>query len=62
MENKNNKNTKAKHRIKNSKIVENMVKTMHETAQEPISTDPQGSWTGTPLNENEEPVQDADDI
>ena len=25
-------------------------------------TDPEGSWTGVPQNENEVPVQDADDL
>ncbi|MCI8804077.1 MAG: hypothetical protein HFG01_12270 [Oscillibacter sp.] len=25
-------------------------------------TDPQGSWTGRPLDPNEVPVQDADDL
>lgn len=28
----------------------------------PSDTDPQGSYTGNPLNENEVPVQDADDL
>lgn len=27
-----------------------------------INTDPLGSWTGTPDNPNEEPVQDVDDL
>ena len=30
--------------------------------QEPSRTDPQGSWTGLPEDENEVPVQDADDL
>ena len=30
--------------------------------QEPSCTDPQGSWTGLPEDENEVPVQDADDL
>ena len=25
-------------------------------------TDPMGSWTGVPWDENDEPVQDADDL
>lgn len=25
-------------------------------------TDPQGSWTGKPMDEDEVPVQDADDL
>lgn len=28
----------------------------------PSKTDPQGSYTGNPLDENERPVQDADDL
>lgn len=31
-------------------------------AQQPSFTDPQGSWTGLPMNEQETPVQDADDL
>ncbi|MBR2931061.1 MAG: hypothetical protein IKC32_07515 [Clostridia bacterium] len=27
-----------------------------------INTDPDGSWTGVPLDEDEEPVQDVDDL
>ena len=27
-----------------------------------IETDPQGSYTGNPVDVNEEPVQDADDL
>jgi hypothetical protein len=27
-----------------------------------IKNDPQGSWTGTPENPEETPVQDADDL
>ena len=29
---------------------------------EPIVTDPNGSYTGKPLDPNERPVQDADDL
>lgn len=28
----------------------------------PSHTDPQGMYTGKPWNENDEPVQDADDL
>ncbi|MGI5857019.1 MAG: hypothetical protein ACOX64_11230 [Candidatus Merdivicinus sp.] len=28
----------------------------------PSKTDPLGSWTGLPQDENERPVQDADDL
>ena len=31
-------------------------------AQQPSFTDPQGSWTGLPMNEREIPVQDVDDL
>ena len=31
-------------------------------AQQPSLTDPQGSWTGKPADELDEPVQDADDL
>ncbi len=27
-----------------------------------IITDPNGSWTGVPLDKNEKPIQDADDL
>lgn len=30
--------------------------------QLPSGTDPNGSYTGKPLNETEKPVQDADDL
>ncbi len=33
-----------------------------ETIRTPSFTDPQGSWTGVPLDPCEEPVQDADDL
>lgn len=29
---------------------------------EKISTDPFGSYTGRPLDKNEKPIQDADDL
>lgn len=28
----------------------------------PSNTDPQGSWTGKPMDEDNVPVQDADDL
>ncbi len=31
-------------------------------ADDRIDTDPQGSWTGTPNDINELPVQDVDDL
>lgn len=30
--------------------------------QKRICTDPNGSWTGVPVDESEEPIQDADDL
>lgn len=33
-----------------------------EDQEENIITDPFGSYTGVPLNENEDPVQDVDDL
>ena len=36
--------------------------TQPERIEIPSFTDPQGSWTGIPLDPFEEPVQDADDL
>ena len=36
--------------------------TQMERIEVPSFTDPQGSWTGVPLDPSEEPVQDADDL
>ena len=33
-----------------------------ERVETPSFTDPQGSWTGVPLDPFEEPVQDADEL
>ena len=30
--------------------------------EESFKYDPNGSWTGTPKDKNEEPIQDADDL
>ena len=47
---------KRKRRERAERIVQSIV-------QQPASdTDPQGSWTGRPENEDEIPVQDADDL
>ena len=32
------------------------------TSKPSINTDPLGSWTGTPDDPNDKPVQDADDL
>lgn len=35
---------------------------MYYTADGYSGTDPQGSWTGIPVDDDETPVQDADDL
>lgn len=35
---------------------------MHVIAAKPSKTDPSGSYTGVPMNRQETPVQDADDL
>lgn len=42
--------------VKNAPIVNAIVN------QPPSDTDPSGSYTGRPMNENETPIQDADDL
>ena len=32
------------------------------TVKSRIDTDPLGSWTGTPDDQNEKPIQDVDDL
>lgn len=39
-----------------------MEKAMDLTSWQSAKTDPQGSWTGTPADPYEVPVQDADDL
>ena len=39
-----------------------MDKAMEMTLWQSAGTDPQGSWTGTPADPDEVPVQDADDL
>ncbi len=39
-----------------------MAKAMALTNCKSSSTDPQGSWTGVPVDPKEKPVQDADDL
>lgn len=39
-----------------------MVKAMALTDCKSSKTDPQGSWTGVPVDPYEKPVQDADDL
>ncbi len=33
-----------------------------EEKEEVIISDPQGSWTGVPIDKNDKPIQDADDL
>lgn len=42
--------------VKNAPLVNEMVN------QPPSPTDPQGMYTGNPMDEREVPVQDADDL
>lgn len=39
-----------------------MEKAMDMSVWQSAKTDPQGSWTGTPADPYEVPVQDADDL
>lgn len=39
-----------------------MKKNRNDYRDEKIETDPQGSYTGTPTDITEKPVQDADDL
>ena len=39
-----------------------MAKAMDLTSWQSAKTDPQGSWTGTPADPWEKPVQDSDDL
>ncbi len=33
-----------------------------KTKEKEIITDPNGSWTGVPLDKDDKPIQDADDL
>ena len=35
---------------------------MKERKEQPIRTDPQGSYTGRPQDPDDKPIQDADDL
>lgn len=39
-----------------------MIKKKKEEKSERINTDPFGSYTGRPADQNEKPIQDADDL
>lgn len=47
---------------KRKKSGDPMEKAMELTVVQSAKTDPQGSWTGTPADPYEVPVQDADDL
>ena len=47
---------------KDKKIPAPMDEAMDLTIWQSAKTDPQGSWTGTPADPYEVPVQDADDL
>ena len=49
--------------IKNSYSSEiSRTKPAHMQSDGRIVVDPDGSWTGVPLDEGEEPIQDVDDL
>lgn len=57
MKNKDNK------RNNNKNIVEELSRNLSESAREPIPTDIDGAYTGSPVStEDDVPVQDVDDL
>ena len=46
----------------NNKTVHRKVKSVKSTGKKAIKSDVQGSYTGTPDDPYEKPVQDADDL
>ena len=66
-----NENTSASFKAATSPIVSVVKNEIHPSGRRSarksnnassIITDPNGSYTGTPLNPNEQPVQDVDDL
>ncbi len=52
-----------KKRNNNKNFVEELSRNLSESAREPVPTDIDGSYTGSPIDpENQVPVQDADDL
>lgn len=50
-------------RSNNKNIVEELSRNLSESAREPVPTDIDGAYTGTPIStEDDMPVQDADDL
>ena len=56
MQEKNHIKVKQKKVVTNSAVVNAIIN------QPPSKSDPNGSYTGKPLNEYEVPIQDADDL
>lgn len=53
MKKNNKKNTKS---VMDNPIIKNLIN------QQPDKNDPFGSYTGIPINKNEKPIQDVDDL
>ena len=50
-------------RSNNRNLVEELSRTLSESAREPVPTDIDGAYTGSPVStEDDMPVQDADDL
>ena len=47
---------------KGSEQMKKMNRVQQMTEQPPSPADPQGSWTGKPVQQTDTPVQDADDL
>ena len=57
------KMSKKNKRNNNRNIVEELSRNLSESAREPIPTDIDGAYTGSPVStEDDMPVQDADDL
>lgn len=56
------KSSKKKQTVPSGGSDQAMDKAMNMTIWQSAKTDPQGSWTGTPADPYEVPVQDADDL
>lgn len=57
-----NKQNKKK-RNNNKNFVEELSRNLSESAREPVPTDIDGSYTGSPIDSDDQvPVQDADDL
>jgi len=55
--------SKNSKRNNNRNIVEELSRNLSESAREPVPTDIDGAYTGSPISiEDDLPVQDADDL